>query len=104
MISGKPEKTDPKTYLKNMTLAVVAGQVGCLTLVIVLAAVLAGLWLDSQFQTRPIMTFVLVIASVPISILVMLAVVRSAVARLKIQPGDPKNKAAKEVTDFGENS
>ncbi len=71
----------------NVTLAVVAGQVGCLTLLIVLAAVLGGLWLDQRFQTKPILTIVLLVVSIPISLLVMLGVVRSATRRIKVEEG-----------------
>ncbi|MEJ5201851.1 MAG: AtpZ/AtpI family protein, partial [Anaerolineales bacterium] len=52
-------------------------------LVIVLGAVLGGLWLDDHFGTRPVITLLLVVLSMPVSVLVMLAVVRSAVSRIK---------------------
>ncbi len=77
---GEPER---KQSFINLTLAIVAGQVGFLTLVIVLGAVLGGLWLDSRFGTRPVITLLLVVISIPVSVLVMLAVVRSAVSRIK---------------------
>jgi hypothetical protein len=38
----------------NLTLAAVVGQVGCLTLVIILGAILGGIWLDSRFDTKPL--------------------------------------------------
>lgn len=98
---SEPDKTDRKTSRLNMTLAVVAGQVGCLTLVIVLAATLAGLWLDSRYQTKPTFTLVLVIASIPISVLTMLAIVRSAVKHMKVDGRPPKTDQQKEGTDFG---
>jgi magnesium-transporting ATPase (P-type) len=87
MEGPEQRKRDPKQTVNNLTLAVVAGQVGCLTLIIVLIAVLGGLWLDNQFQTRPVITILLVVVSVPISLFVMFAVVRAAVARIK--PGSP---------------
>ncbi len=74
-----------KQYLFNMALAVVAGQVGCLTLLIVLASVLAGLWLDNHFQTRPAFTLALVLVSIPISLVIMFVVTRAAVWRLRDQ-------------------
>lgn len=71
----------------NVTLAVVAGQVGCLTLLIVLAAVLGGLWLDQYFQTKPVLTIALLVVSIPISLVVMLGVVRSATRKIKVEQG-----------------
>jgi hypothetical protein len=96
------QKPDRKRSIINLTLAVVAGQVGFLTLIIVLAAILGGLWLDSYFHTRPVITLVLLIASIPLSVIVMLAVVRSAVARIRADSG--KNKTSlEEETGVGRN-
>ena len=59
------------------------GQVGCLTLIIILASVFGGLWLDNTFGTKPVFTLVLLFAGIPISVLVMLVVARKTLARLK---------------------
>lgn len=103
MIRKDPEKPDRKTSVINMTLAILAGQVGFLTLVIVLAAILGGLWLDSRFQTRPVITIILMIASIPISVLLMLAVVRGAVARIKAENIQGKTIQSEEGSDIGTN-
>ena len=66
-------------------LIVMIGQVGCLTLIIILASVFAGLWLDNTFGTKPVLTLVLLFAGIPISVLVMLYVARRTLARLKEQ-------------------
>jgi hypothetical protein len=44
-----------KSILNNL-LIVMIGQVGCLTLVIILASVFGGLWLDKMFNTKPVFT------------------------------------------------
>lgn len=62
---------------------VVIGQVGCLTLAVVLASVFGGLWLDKMFGTKPVFTLVLLFAGIPLSVLLMLSVSRKALARLK---------------------
>ena len=67
----------------NSLLIVMIGQVGCLTLVIILASVFGGLWLDKTFGTKPVFTLVLLFAGVPVSVLVMLVVARRTLARLK---------------------
>jgi F0F1-type ATP synthase assembly protein I len=69
----------------NTLLIVMIGQVGCLTLIIILASIFAGLWLDKMFGTKPVITLVLLFAGIPISVLVMLSVARRTLARLKEQ-------------------
>ena len=64
-------------------LIVMVGQVGCLTLIIILASVFGGLWLDNTFGTKPVFTLVLLFAGIPISVLVMIVVARKTLARLK---------------------
>lgn len=64
-------------------LIVLVGQVGCITLVIILASVFGGLWLDKTFDTKPVFTLALLFAGIPVSVFVMLAVARRTLARLK---------------------
>jgi hypothetical protein len=71
-----------RSILTNV-LIVLIGQVGCLTLVIILASVLLGLWLDGVFDTKPVITLALLFAGIPVSVLVMLNVGRRTLARLK---------------------
>ena len=82
-------KRRSKQYWLNLTLAGMAGQVGCLTLVILLAAVFGGVWLDGRFQTRPLFTLILILASIPVSLVAMFFVVRLATS--KIKAGPPQN-------------
>ena len=64
-------------------LIVVIGQVGCLTLAVILASVFGGLWLDNTFGTKPVFTLVLLFAGIPLSVFLMLYASRKALARLK---------------------
>ncbi len=80
-----------KQYWLNLTLASLAGQVGCLTLIILLAAVFGGLWLDARFQTRPVFTLILVIASIPVSLVAMFIVVRLTTSKIKAGPPPEKS-------------
>lgn len=66
-----------------MTLAAVVGQVGCLTPVILLGALFAGLWLDRSFESKPFFTILFVVGSGPISVYVLYRIVKSATSRLK---------------------
>ena len=67
----------------NTLLVVMIGQVGCLTLVIILASVFGGLWLDKTFGTKPVFTLALLFAGIPLSVFLMLYVSRKSLARLK---------------------
>ena len=67
----------------QMALLGVIGQVGCLTLVIILVALVAGLWLDNQFQTRSLFTLILVITSIPVTLYLMVRVVLSFAPRIQ---------------------
>ncbi len=75
---------DPLTYGRNMMYAAVAGQVGCTTVVLVIGALLLGLWLDSLAGKEGLFTIIMLLLSVPISLFtVMRMALRAARA---IQP------------------
>jgi F0F1-type ATP synthase assembly protein I len=77
---AQPEP-DRHGILRNL-LIVLVGQVGCITLVVILVSVQLGLWLDAHFNTKPLYTLILVFAGIPLSVLLMLLVARKTLARL----------------------
>ena len=79
---SQPDRSQAQRAL-NLVLASVAGQVGCLTLVIVFGALLGGVWLDNALKSKPLFTILLLIGSMPISLFVMYRVAMSAVAKIK---------------------
>lgn len=88
-------QTDLEQKRKNMVqtlLIVVIGQVGCITLAVVLASVLGGVWLDNYFGTKPVITLVLVFAGIPLSVFLMLYASRRTLARLSEQYEAEKKK------------
>jgi hypothetical protein len=87
---GNPPDDNPRNIL-NTVLIVMIGQVGCLSLLIILLSVLGGLWLDNTMGTKPLFTLGLLAAGVPLSVLLMVYIGRRTVARLKSQSGS-KNK------------
>jgi F0F1-type ATP synthase assembly protein I len=99
--SEHPEQPgkDRAQYIFNLTLAAVAGQVGFLTLCIVLAALFGGLWMDKRFDSKPVFTVVLMLASIPVTIVMMFWIVRNATARIK--SGSPQKKTPAEDTNSG---
>jgi hypothetical protein len=67
----------------GLAVAGLLGQVGCLTVVIISAALLAGLWIDSQFDTRPIFTILFIVGSVPVTIYLMVRLVLGGMTRIQ---------------------
>ncbi|MCX6080444.1 MAG: AtpZ/AtpI family protein [Chloroflexi bacterium] len=83
MSEPKDHNKDRQQYVYNLTMAAVAGQVGCLTLVIIFAALIGGLWLDRSFATKPLFTMLFMIASMPVTLYVMFRVVQGATKRIR---------------------
>lgn len=82
------EKPKPPSRIKNLSYTAVAGFAGCFITVMVIAALLVGLWLDARFGLRGPFTVGLVVLSVPVTLWL---VVRIVLRLLKeIQP-PPKN-------------
>jgi F0F1-type ATP synthase assembly protein I len=77
------QSDENRRNMVSTLLIVVIGQVGCLTLAVILASVFGGLWLDNIFGTKPVFTLVLLFAGIPLSVILMLYVSRKALARLK---------------------
>jgi F0F1-type ATP synthase assembly protein I len=67
----------------RLTLAVFIGQVGCLTSFFLIAALFGGIWLDSQFNTKPVFTIGLLIISIPITLVGMIWLVRKTTAKIQ---------------------
>jgi len=79
-------QSDPnRQKIFNTLLIVMVGQVGCLTLVIILVSVFGGLWLDRTFGTKPLFTLILLFAGIPASVILMLTIARRTLARLRTQ-------------------
>lgn len=56
-----------------------------MVLIVVVAALFGGLWLDSLLNTKPLFTLVLVIGSVPVGIFLMYRVAISVISRSRPQ-------------------
>lgn len=74
-----------------MAQAGIVGQAGCATLAIVFVSLFGGLWLDGLLHTRPVLTLVLVLGSVPIAMYLSARVALRGVARFnETSAGDVK--------------
>ena len=85
---SQPENRSNNRF--NTILATVVGQVGCLTPLILLGALFAGLWLDRQFDTKPLFTILFIVGSAPVSVFVLYRIVKTATAKLKTDNQDKK--------------
>ena len=83
---SQPENRSSDRF--NTILVTVVGQVGCLTPIILLGALFAGLWLDRQFETKPLFTILFIVGSAPVSVFVLYRIVRMATAKLKTDDQD----------------
>ena len=79
-----------KQRLINLSLVGIVSQVGCVTLLIIVLALLGGMFIDSRLQTKPWFTIGLLVTSVPVSLVIMVFLVRAAVKKMKLE----KPKAA----------
>jgi len=66
----------------GVALASAVSQVGCITVVVILGGLAAGLALDNALDTRPIFTLLLVIGSIPVSLYLLVRIALSATAQL----------------------
>lgn len=82
-----PDKPKLGRRIKNLSLAAVASLAGLVSVIIVFSALFLGLWLDARFlNTRGPFTIGLLVASVPVSLYVMLRMVFATVGRIVPQP------------------
>ena len=68
------EQRGPASNSRSLyvSIALFASQIGCVSLVIIIAALFGGRWLDSTLGTNPIFTVVLMVGSVPFVLAVSL--------------------------------
>jgi hypothetical protein len=76
------KKTTASRRAINLSLAAVAGQSGCATVIIVFTALFVGLWLDARFDQRGLFTFGVLVCSIPFSLVVMLTIALNAIKRI----------------------
>jgi F0F1-type ATP synthase assembly protein I len=79
----EPQEIDQKQYNLNLAMAAIAGQVGLVTLIVIVVALVGGLALDKYLNTKPMFTIILMLASVPVTVVLMFRIVRAATSRIK---------------------
>ena len=78
--------------VRNLALAGMVSQIGCVTVTIVVGALLAGLWLDKMLETRPVMTIVCLLFSIPVSMYSLVRVALATAAQFQVPAPSSSNK------------
>ncbi len=73
---------DRQQAMFGLVLATTVAQVGCVSVLVILGALALGLGLDNLLGTRPLFTLVLVLASIPLSLFLLVKVALSATHQL----------------------
>lgn len=76
-----PDKPQSAQFTKQASYFVVGGEVGCLTLIIVIAAVFGGLYLDKLLGTKPVIMLLLVLGSAPLALFLTFWVAKREINR-----------------------
>ncbi|TAK12967.1 MAG: AtpZ/AtpI family protein [Anaerolineae bacterium] len=95
------KKQADRTYAMNVALTAVVGQVGCVTVLVIVLAMFAGLWIDNRFGTKPWFTIGLLVASMPVTVILMLNIVRAATSRMVMDDPKKNTDAPSKEADVG---
>lgn len=99
-MDSKKTKTHKEVFFS--ALISITGLVGCLTVIILLGAVFGGIWLDRFFGTEHTYTFILVLVSIPVSVIAMVFAARALIRRIQPELDDlKKENPAEENRDRG---
>jgi len=87
---GQPERT--RTHqIFTLPITIVALQVGCLTLLIIIGALVAGYLLDRALDTLPLFLIIFLVGSMPLTWVAVFFVVNQAKKRFIIDPAGSDN-------------
>ena len=86
-----------KSVSASMPVIALGGQIGCVTLVLVLVAAFGGIWLDNLLGTKPFLTIFLVLGAAPLSLFLTYKMAVHAINKVNLPPvQDEKTETVKE--------
>ncbi|MFC1997542.1 AtpZ/AtpI family protein [Chloroflexota bacterium] len=95
--SGNNEHKPLQSVSASMPVIALGGQIGCVTLVIVLAGAFGGIWLDNLLGTKPLLTILLVLGAAPLSLFLTYKMAVSAINKVNLPaPQDTNTGTLKE--------
>lgn len=83
--------------IKNLSLAGIAALTGCVAVIVILGALLLGLWLDSRTGRSGIAVVCTLILSAPLSLFLMTTLALAIVGRIQAQPSSNERDNEEEV-------
>jgi hypothetical protein len=99
---GNNEHKPLQSVSASMPVIALGGQIGCVTLVVVLAAAFGGIWLDNLLGTKPLLTLILILGAAPLSLYLTYLMAVRAINKVNLPlPQDEKTETLKE-DDTGE--
>jgi F0F1-type ATP synthase assembly protein I len=67
----KPTDNNPAAqYTHNLRIFALGGEIGCLTLFIVVVGLFTGLWLDKLLDSKPVFTLIFILGSAPLALII----------------------------------
>ncbi len=95
--SGNQEHQPLQSVASSMPVIALGGQIGCVTLVLVLVAAFGGIWLDNFLGTKPLLTVLLILGAAPLSLFLTYKMAIQAVNKVNLPaPQDMKTETPKE--------
>ena len=81
----------------SMPVIALGGQIGCVTLVVVLVGAFGGIWLDNLLGTKPLLTIIFVLGAAPLSLYLTYLMAVRAINKVNLPPPqDDKTETLKE--------
>jgi F0F1-type ATP synthase assembly protein I len=95
---NQPDGKTPSDFKSAVIITVVG--VAVTTFVVIFLALFGGIWLDRILKSRPIFTISFVIISIPVTVVLMLRIVKVATRRIKPTQTKPTEEENHHGTGF----
>jgi 1,4-dihydroxy-2-naphthoate octaprenyltransferase len=89
--TDKPDYKPIQSLTTSMPVIALGGQIGCITLVIVLGAAFGGIWIDRLLGTKPVITLILILGAAPLSLFLTYMMAMRAIQKVNL----PKPQSSK---------
>lgn len=95
-----PQEKSPSSQLaQQASIFAIGGEVGCLTLVVIFAALIGGILLDRLLGTKPVFTLILLLGSAPLALYITFWVATRAVKKYTPQQPSTREQETKIVDE-----
>ena len=84
--SGNNDYQPLQSVSSSLPVIALGGQIGCVTVILVLVAAFGGIWLDNILGTKPLITIVLILGAAPLSLYLTYVMAVKAINNSLIPP------------------